>query len=212
MAAVIVLFCLLNSIAFADVGALDHDETISDLREFSTLKANELTMAISKIDFADRYMNDLEPPVPDLLVETNYSSPDYMIVLQSTEEFSIDSVLEGLSLPDSMGTTLCFDTIYEANSVFTDKTFAVWANRLSIYDVTNVADSSSFLMYTVLIYSEDSPQIVTAFYRLDDSTYMTKTSFVYNPYIWPDSIYTTFPYIALDIWKDLDTVTIDLRK
>ena len=105
-----------------------------------------------------------------------------------------------------------FSVIYETNTIYTDHKFGEWAEFASIYDICDDIVDMPQAMYTVLIYSEAAPQIVTAFFRMNDSTYMTKTSFVYNDIAMGGSICAAFPYIASSIWGDLDMVNIDMRE
>ena len=67
-------------------------------------------------------------------------------------------------------------------------------------------------VYTVLVYSKNALQIVTAFYRMDEDSYITKTSFVNNTVGEPDSIYAAFPIVAE--WKlgTLNSQVINMKE
>lgn len=189
------------------------NEEISYLKEFSVNKAEKLISTVSQENYIERYMIDLDTPLQKMIVEIEADLPDYMFVLSSPQNLDINAVLEEYDITTSMGATFCFDVIYDTNSVFnTDNAFAEWSDRSSIYDVMDGIEVSHLVMYTVLVYSENAPQVVTAFFQINETSYITKTALVYNVEIEPDSIYAAFPYVARNIWGELDLLTIDLRE
>lgn len=122
------------------------------------------------------------------------------------------SITEEYALPLSTISTICFDTIYNVNSIYTDRQFAEWANLASIYDVAIGNIDMPPVIYTVLMYSEDAPQVVAAYYQHEHGIQMTKTPLVYNPLVVSEALYAAFPYIAMSIWHDMDSMIIDLRQ
>ena len=209
--AVILLACI--AIGFCCTGYAEaYDEDfLSFMQDFSVGKAVELISAVSEENYAERYMCSIDASVQEMIMQIDAGSPDYMFVLSSPKDMDLSAVFEEYALSDSLGAAFCFDAIYDANSAYIDKSFAEWADRSCMYDVTGNINHYPSVVYTVLVYSEHAPQIVTAFYREDDSAYITKTAFVYNTQLEPASIYAAFPYVALNIWGNLDSATIDLR-
>ena len=184
---------------------------VTQLREFSVTNAVDLCSVVSKNDFQKQYMDNLDASLQEMIINMDPSSPDYMFVLSVSPDLDLNSVLDEYALTETMGATFCFDSIYDANSVFSERSFAEWAERVRIYDVENQLDVIPPVVYTVLVYSKDAPQIVTAFFKQNETTWITKTSFVYNTNIEPDSIYAAFPIIASNIWHDLDSTIIDMN-
>lgn len=206
------IMCCAFVSAQACFAEMDEAEIVTQLRELSVAKAVDLCSVVSKNGFEDRYMGNVNDSLQKMIMNIDPLSPDYMFVLSIPTNLDLNSALEEYALTEKMGATFCFDTIYDTNSVFTEHSFAEWADRISIYDVYDELVVTSSVVYTVLVFSEDAPQIVTAFFRLNDLSWITKTSFVYNEIIEPDSIYAAFPIIASNIWGDLDSTTIDMRK
>lgn len=191
---------------------IDEAKNVTQLRELSMAKAVELCSVVSKEGFKDQYMNNLDPLLREMIINIEPLSPDYMFVLSVPPDLDLNSALDEYALTETMGATFCFDVIYDTNSIFSERSFAEWADHISIYDVNNQLGVVPPVVYTVLVYSEDAPQIVTAFFRHNDSMWITKTSFVYNMKIEPDSIYAAFPIIASNIWHDLDSTIIEMKK
>lgn len=190
-----------------------NEEVISYLKKFSVSKAAELISTVSQEEYKERYMIDLDTLLQKMIVEIEADVPDYMFVLSTPQNLDLNAVFEEYAISSSMGATFCFDVIYDANSVYiTDDSFAEWSDRSSIYDVIDEIEGYPPVIYTVLVYSENTPQVVTAFFQINETSYITKTALVYNVEIEPDSIYAAFPYVALNIWGDLDSLTIDLRE
>ena len=211
LSCLLILCCLCNA-GSTCLAESDTEENLDCLLEISIAKAGELCSVIATEGFAERNMDKLEPPLRELLLNIVPSDPDYMTVLSSPSEMHMNEVLAEYKLPGSMAASFCFSAIYETNTIYTDHKFGEWAEFASIYDICDDIVDVPQAMYTVLIYSEAAPQIVTAFFRMNDSTYMTKTSFVYNDIAMGGSICAAFPYIASSIWGDLDMVNIDMRE
>jgi len=211
LSCLLILCCLCNAGSVC-LAASDAEEKLDYLLEISIAKADELCSVIATEGFMERNMDKLEPTFRELLLNIVPSDPDYMTVLSSPSDADMTAVLAEYKMPELVAVTFCFTAIYETNTIYTDHKFGEWAECISIYDICDDIVDMPQAMYTVLIYSEEAPQIVTAFFRINDSTYMTKTSFVYNALPFVDSVCAAFPYIASSIWGDLDMVNIDMRE
>lgn len=209
---VITICCIFD---FGNVGFAENElpEMAAQLYDLSVKKATELCITVSTEEFRERYMDNIDSSLQALIMDIDPPlSPDYMLVLSTPSTLDLEAVLNEYSIPAAMGATFCFDAIYDANSVYSDRSFAEWADRTSLYDVCGTMEDAPEAIYTVLVFSEDTPQIVTAFFRLNDASYITKTAFVYNKEIEPENIYAAFPIIASNLWGNLDSNTFDLRK
>ena len=110
-----------------------------------------------------------------------------------------------------MVAAFCLDLAWETNAVYSDKHFAEWADHVCIYGLESELNIPQ-AVYTVLVYSKNAPQIVTALYRMDEDSYITKTSFVYNTVGEPDSIYAAFPVVAEWELGTLNSQVINMKE
>lgn len=135
----------------------------------------------------------------EVLVSYTYENPATAVFFVANDMFDAYSISSECPLPLS---SVCFDFVYEVNSLHSTGQFAELSDRISIYGGEEIEDFED-MSYVELIYSKDGPQIVTAFCEDDNGMVLTKTSFVYNPsfiHSIVDDGNATFPFVLSQTW------------
>jgi hypothetical protein len=173
---------------------------------FALGKANELSHSIQGGETDNPIIKRIPEEMKETITENDYSAPDHIIILTPSQDFNLQDVLKKYSLLESHACTLCFDMFVEVNGFEgTNRLFTEWAERAAIYDAIAIESDFPKVLFVVCTYGKQSPQIVTAMYKLNETTVVTKTSYVYNDKV-IDETYAAFPFIALSIWEKLDSL------
>ena len=108
--------------------------------------------------------------------------------------------------------SLCFNVISLANDNMSLPSISKIAEYSATYGyLTNIEDMPD-VMYLMLMYGSDLPQIVTAFFEVDEDIYITKTSLVYSSgYELAGSINLAIPMVAYNAWDGIERFSWDIQ-
>ena len=185
------------------VSALEPGTQEAALCEYAERQAEALIAARSADEGMADSLGALDAEMLQRLAAMESAKPDYAALLLPSKGFGREEILDESGCGEEMLPTVAFELVYAANRQHADDVFAAWADRYSLYGV--YAGEAPELAYVELIYGEDLPQTVTVFVRTADGTWLTRTSFVYNPSTYPEEIYMALPALADSFWEGLDT-------
>ena len=200
-------FVGMNGLSEEGENAIDHEKEI--LVEHTLEQASMLSDVIQTSDLMERSTQRLDSDVVEMVKKTDFSMPDYAIIVVPTAEFESRSIMANLGFHENLLNYVCFSVIYDANLLYTNGLFADWSNTMSIYDTMN--ENEHEIAYVVLVYGKDSPQVATAFCNTEEGDTITKTSIVYNTNLHSDAIYATLPDVAEATWKDVEILLYEFQ-
>lgn len=177
------------------------DGYFEDLYNFSIDQAELLTEQWTYDSFIDKVSFHRSDKIKSFVENENIDCPNLYWHIEPTEQFDIEKALDrnGLTPQMAMSEWFRIPSTVNASDVVYNSDYVLWLDWFSLYSSCQKEANMPEMMYTVLVYEDESPQIVTAFYAVSDTVYVTKTCFVYSELIFPESMHSTFPY-QLSLW------------
>lgn len=177
------------------------DAYIENMYMFSIAQAESLSEQWRNDNFIEEDLYHRSNLIMNFVESETIDCPNLFWQIEPTEHFDIEKEIERNELTPqmAMGEWLRIPSTVNASDAVYDLNYVLWVDWFSLYSTYPKEENMPEMMYTVLVYEDETPQIVTSFYAVSDTVYLTKTSFIYSDLILPQSKYATFPY-QLSLW------------
>lgn len=187
------------------------DPCIQKLYAYSKAQADIVLSVVLDKNFEDGVNVKNMQSFEWMFTKMNSTSPVRACFMRKNENLNQGNVFDYQALYNSSPASLCFNTITLVNDdIFSFPNISKIAEYSATYGVITGIEGMPNVMYLLLMYGNDLPQIVTAFYEAGKDMYISKTSLVYNStFDLEGSIYLAFPITADNIWNECEKVIWD---
>ena len=174
--AIIIIFLQMNGFCVEkDLSAVEQG-----LLQFALEKQDQYA-EVTSLDEADDWWYDyaeMSSNLRDFFKDLKDIRPKYAIILTTNENFCRAERLKQYNIPESMFHSLNFNRMFNITKSYEGIRLAETSWETSLYDVTTIMDIPE-MAYVILLYGEDTPQIVTAFSKTEGDEALTYTTFVH---------------------------------
>ena len=201
----ILFLILLMSSSWAEQELNEADPRIQKLYAYSKAQADILLSLVTHEHFGEGIFVDYMFAFDKEFDKMKDTSPIRACFIKKTGTCEYPPVFDYSELYAVSPSSLCFNSIKLANDNLSLPSISSIAEYSANYGLITDIDGLPDVLYLLLMYGDGLPQIVTAFFEVEENTYITKTSLVYSSgYELMGSINLAIPMIADTVWNGID--------